>query len=73
MDTLAEDLIDVLFVQGESNIAELYRHKLDLDGYRVTLAKPVGDSLTSTVGPSRTSSSSRFHLRTQRASRRSKP
>jgi DNA-binding response OmpR family regulator len=45
MDTLAEDLVDVLFVQGESDIAELYRHKLDLDGYRVTLAKPVGDSL----------------------------
>jgi DNA-binding response OmpR family regulator len=45
MDTLAEDLVDVLFVQGDPNIAELYRHKLDLDGYRVTLAKPVGDSL----------------------------
>jgi two-component system chemotaxis response regulator CheY len=45
MDTLAEDLVDVLFIEGESDIAELYRHKLDLDGYRVTLAKPVGDSL----------------------------
>jgi DNA-binding response OmpR family regulator len=45
MDTLAEDLVDVLFVEGDPNVAELYRHKLDLDGYRVTLAKPVGDSL----------------------------
>jgi two-component system chemotaxis response regulator CheY len=45
MDTLAEDLVDVLFIEGDPNIAELYRHKLDLDGYRVTLAKPGGDSL----------------------------
>ncbi len=45
MDNLAEDLVDVLFVEGDPDIAELYRHKLDLDGYRVTVAKPVGDWL----------------------------
>jgi DNA-binding response OmpR family regulator len=45
MDTLAEDLVDVLFVEGDPNIAELYRHRLHHDGYRVTVAKPVGDWL----------------------------
>lgn len=45
MDTLADDLIDVLFVEGDPSIAELYRHKLHLDGYRVTVAKHVGDWL----------------------------
>ncbi len=45
MDTVAEDLVDVLFVEGDPDIAELYRHKLHLDGYRVTVAKPVGDWL----------------------------
>jgi DNA-binding response OmpR family regulator len=45
MDILADDLIDVLFVEGNPEIAELYRHKLHLDGYRVTVARPVGDWL----------------------------
>jgi DNA-binding response OmpR family regulator len=45
MDTVAEDFVDVLFVEGDPEIAELYRHKLHLDGYRVTVAKPVGDWL----------------------------
>ncbi len=45
MDTVAEDFVDVLFVEADSDIAELYRHKLHLDGYRVTVVKPVGDWL----------------------------
>jgi DNA-binding response OmpR family regulator len=45
MDPIADDLIDVLFVEGDPNVAELYRHRLHLDGYRVTVAKPVGDWL----------------------------
>ncbi|HEX9095848.1 MAG TPA: hypothetical protein VF990_07060 [Candidatus Dormibacteraeota bacterium] len=45
MDTLAEDVVDVLFVGSDSDTTELYRHKLHLDGYRVTVAKPVGDWL----------------------------
>lgn len=45
MDSLAEDLVDVLFVEGDPSIAELYRHKLHLDGYRVTVAKHLGDWL----------------------------
>ncbi len=45
METVAEDYIDVLFIEGDSDIAELYRQKLQLDGYRVTVVKPVGDRL----------------------------
>jgi DNA-binding response OmpR family regulator len=45
MDNLAEEPIDVLFVESAPELAELYRHKLDLDGYRVTVVKHVGDWL----------------------------
>jgi len=36
-----EEPVDVLFVAGDPDLAELYRMKLELDGYRVTIATSV--------------------------------
>jgi DNA-binding response OmpR family regulator len=36
-----EEPVDILFVAGDPDLAELYRMKLELDGYRVTLATSV--------------------------------
>lgn len=41
MELMAEDEVDVLFIQRDPDIAELYRHKLQLDGYRVTIVRSV--------------------------------
>jgi len=36
-----EEPVDILFVAGDPDLAELYRMKLELDGYRVTIATSV--------------------------------
>ncbi|TMF60839.1 MAG: hypothetical protein E6I16_05140 [Chloroflexi bacterium] len=36
-----EEPVDILFVAGDLDLAELYRMKLELDGYRVTVATSV--------------------------------
>jgi DNA-binding response OmpR family regulator len=39
---LFEDSADVLLIAGDTDVAEMYRMKLELDGYRVTIGN-VGD------------------------------
>lgn len=38
-DETLEEPVDILFIQEDSAVAEMYRLKLELDGYRVTLAE----------------------------------
>jgi response regulator RpfG family c-di-GMP phosphodiesterase len=45
MEVLADDPVDILFLEEDSDLGELYSYKLQLDGYRVTVAKPAGDRL----------------------------
>jgi CheY-like chemotaxis protein len=40
-----EDPVDVLFVAGDPDLAELYRIKLQLDGYRVTIVDSVDEAI----------------------------
>jgi CheY-like chemotaxis protein len=40
-----EDPVDVLFVAGDPDLAELYRMKLELDGYYVTVVTSVEEAI----------------------------
>ena len=40
----SEDSSEVLLIAGDSEVAEMYRMKLELDGYRVSTIADVGDS-----------------------------
>ena len=40
-----EEPVDVLFVAGDPDLAELYRIKLELDGYRVTIVDSVKEAI----------------------------
>ena len=40
-----EEPVDVLFVAGDPDLAELYRIKLELDGYRVTIVDSVDEAI----------------------------
>ena len=40
-----ENPVDVLFVAGDPDLAELYRIKLQLDGYRVTIVDSVKEAI----------------------------
>ena len=40
-----EEPVDVLFVAGDPDLAELYRIKLQLDGYRVTIVDSVKEAI----------------------------
>src|SRR5439155_413945 len=40
-----EEPVDVLFVAGDPELAELYRIKLQLDGYRVTIVDSVDEAV----------------------------
>jgi DNA-binding response OmpR family regulator len=40
----SEDSSEVLLIAGDSDIAEMYRMKLELDGYRVSTIADIGDS-----------------------------
>jgi CheY-like chemotaxis protein len=42
----SDDAGDVLLIAGDSDIAEMYRMKLELDGYRVVTVGDVSDSAT---------------------------
>src|ERR1700674_367812 len=39
-----EDSSDVLLIAGDTDVAEMYRMKLEMDGYRVSAIADVGDS-----------------------------
>lgn len=39
-----EDSSEVLLIAGDSDVAEMYRMKLELDGYRVSTIADVGES-----------------------------
>jgi DNA-binding response OmpR family regulator len=45
-----EDSSDVLLIAGDSDVAEMYRMKLELDGYRVSTIVDVGDSTAHAAG-----------------------
>jgi CheY-like chemotaxis protein len=45
-----EDIGDVLLIASESEVAEMYRMKLELDGYRVITVGDVADSRTRRAG-----------------------
>jgi DNA-binding response OmpR family regulator len=45
-----EDRSDVLLIAGDSDVAEMYRMKLELDGYRVSTIAEVGDSTAHPAG-----------------------
>jgi len=45
-----EDSSEVLLVAGDSDVAEMYRMKLELDGYRVITIADVGDSTAHAAG-----------------------
>jgi DNA-binding response OmpR family regulator len=45
-----EDSSDVLLIAGDSDIAEMYRMKLEMDGYRVSTIADVGDSTAHAAG-----------------------
>lgn len=44
-DQLPEELLEVTFIGEDDSLAELYRLKLELDGYWVTLAPSFGQGL----------------------------
>jgi CheY-like chemotaxis protein len=46
---LLEDSADVLLIAGDTDVAEMYRMKLELDGYRVTIGN-VGDPTACPAG-----------------------
>jgi DNA-binding response OmpR family regulator len=46
----SEDSSEVLLIAGDSDVAEMYRMKLELDGYRVSTITDVGDSTTHPAG-----------------------
>jgi DNA-binding response OmpR family regulator len=45
-----EDSCDVLLIAGDSDVAEMYRMKLEMDGYRVSMIAGVGDSTAHAAG-----------------------
>ena len=45
-----EDSSEVLLIAGDSDVAEMYRMKLELDGYRVSTIADVGDSTAHPAG-----------------------
>lgn len=45
-----EDSSEVLLIAGETDVAEMYRMKLELDGYRVSTIADVGDSTAHAPG-----------------------
>jgi DNA-binding response OmpR family regulator len=47
---LGEDTGEVLLIAGESELAEMYRMKLELDGYRVITVGNVYDSTSQRAG-----------------------
>src|SRR5205809_763412 len=40
-----EEPVEILFVAGDPDLAELYRMKLELDGYRVTIVSSVEEAI----------------------------
>ena len=50
---IADDTIRVLFIEDDPDVAEMYKLKLELDGYMVTIVTPGEDAaqLASTVRP----------------------
>lgn len=50
---IADETIRVLFIQDDPDVAEMYKLKLELDGYAVTIVTPGEDAahLASTVRP----------------------
>ena len=40
-----EEPVEILFVAGDPDLAELYRMKLELDGYRVTIVTSVEEAI----------------------------
>ncbi len=44
VDPPSEELVDVLFIEGDPAVAEMYKLKLELDGYRVVVT-PAGDGV----------------------------
>ena len=47
---LCEDTGEVLLIAGDTDVAEMYRMKLELDGYRVSTIADVGDSTRHAAG-----------------------
>jgi two-component system, OmpR family, response regulator MtrA len=45
-----EDSSDVLLIAGDTDVAEMYRMKLEMDGYRVSAIADVGDSTAHAAG-----------------------
>ena len=45
-----EDSSDVLLIAGDTDIAEMYRMKLEMDGYRVSTIADVGDPTAHAAG-----------------------
>lgn len=50
---VADETIRVLFIEDDPDVAEMYKLKLELDGYAVTIVTPAEDAarLASTVQP----------------------
>jgi DNA-binding response OmpR family regulator len=46
----SEDSSDVLLIAGDTDVAEMYRMKLEMDGYRVSTIAGVGDSAAHAAG-----------------------
>jgi len=46
----SEDTGEILLIAGDSDVAEMYRLKLELDGYRVITVGDVRDSTTERAG-----------------------
>ena len=46
----SEDSSEVLLIAGDTDVAEMYRMKLELDGYHVSTIAGVGDSTAHAAG-----------------------
>ena len=46
----SDDNSEVLLIAGDTDVAEMYRMKLELDGYRVSTIAGVGDSTAHAAG-----------------------
>jgi DNA-binding response OmpR family regulator len=46
----SEDSSEVLLIAGDTDVAEMYRMKLELDGYRVSTVADVSDSTAHAAG-----------------------
>ena len=47
---VSEESSDVLLIAGDTDVAEMYRMKLEMDGYRVSTIADVGESTAHNAG-----------------------